>query len=118
MQKIYTFTGNSGPKFYYNLTETPRSPYLGRVVITTDSVSDVNRLSEWVREQNQIHWPQVQLVPRKLQQGPPTPAPIEVRMLANDWTSLNEGIEHVTRILRNIKGTVDIRHDLGTGVPS
>ncbi len=118
VRRTYTFTGNSGPKFYYNLNETPRAPHLGRVVVLTDDVSDIRRLSDWVREQNHRQWPKLQLVPRKLEQGPPTPAPIEVRMLADDWPSLSKGIEQVTRILRDIEGTVDVRHDLGIGVPT
>ncbi len=118
VQRTYTFTGNSGPKFYYNLNETPRSPYLGRVVVLADDVSDIRPLSDWVREQNHTRWPQVQLVPRRLEQGPPTPAPIEVRMLADDWNTLGEGIEQVTRTLRDIQGTVDVRHDMGIGVPT
>ncbi len=118
VQQTYTFTGNSGPKFYYNLNETPRSPYLGRVIVQADDVSDIGPLSDWVRAQNDSRWPQVQLVPRRLEQGPPTPAPVEVRMLADDWSTLREGIEQVTRILRDIDGTVDVRHDMGIGVPT
>lgn len=118
VQKTFTFTGNSGPKFYYNLNENPRSPYLGRVVVITDSVLDIQPLSDWVREQNHSRWPQVQLVPRRLEQGPPTPAPIEIRMLADDWDSLSQGIDQVTRLLRDIQGTTDVRHDMGIGTPT
>jgi len=118
VQKTYLFTGNSGPKFYYNLNETPSAPHLGRVVVLTNNNSDVAAVSEWVREQSHSRWPQAQLVPRELKQGPPTPAPIEVRTTAGDWSSLMQAIEQITATLRGLQGTVDVRHDLGVGIPT
>jgi len=118
VQKTYLFTGNSGPKFYYNLNETPSAPHLGRVVVFAHSNSDLLAISDWVRAQNHSRWPQAQLVPRELKQGPPTPAPIEVRTTANDWPTLVQAIEQITATLRGLEGTVDVRHDLGVGIPT
>ncbi|MBU1188904.1 MAG: efflux RND transporter permease subunit [Gammaproteobacteria bacterium] len=118
VQQTFLFTGNSGPKFYYNLNETPSAPHLGRVVVLTRSNADVARVSDWVREQSHRRWPQVQLVPRELKQGPPTPAPIEVRTTAGDWPTLVQAIEQITATLRGLEGTVDVRHDLGVGIPT
>ncbi|MDA3935166.1 MAG: efflux RND transporter permease subunit [Gammaproteobacteria bacterium] len=118
IKKTYLFTGNSGPKFYYNLNEIPSAPHLGRVVVLTASNADVHQISQWVRNQSHSRWPQVQLVPRELKQGPPTPAPIEVRVTANDWPTLVRAVEQITVSLRNIEGSVDVRHDLGIGIPT
>ncbi|HID48558.1 MAG TPA: efflux RND transporter permease subunit, partial [Chromatiales bacterium] len=118
VQRVLAYTGNSGPRFYYNLNETPRAPHIGRLAIETHSVSDIDALVEWVREQSRLHWPQADVVPRRLAQGPPQPAPVEIRLAGSNWQDLATATDQLVRQLRQIPGTIDVRHNLGVGLPT
>ncbi|GAB4188121.1 MAG: efflux RND transporter permease subunit [Wenzhouxiangellaceae bacterium] len=118
VQRVFAYTGNSGPRFYYNLNETPRAPHIGRLAIETRSVSDIDALVEWVREQSRLHWPQADVVPRRLAQGPPQPAPVEIRLAGSNWQDLAAATDQLVRQLRQIPGTIDVRHNLGVGLPT
>ncbi len=117
-ERVFAFSGNSGPRFFYNLNENPRAPQIGRVVVNTRSVEDIQPLMDWVREAAATRWPGVQIVARRLSQGPPAPAPVELRVVGQDRAELARYADRLTALLREIPGTVDVRHDLGIGIPS
>jgi multidrug efflux pump subunit AcrB len=118
VEAVYAFSGNSGPRYYYNLNENPRAPHIGRVVVIAERMEAVEGLMKWVRQQAASRWPEVQLVARRLSQGPPAPAPVELRVVGADRGELARHAESITRMLREIPGTVDVRHNLGVGIPS
>lgn len=115
---VFAFTGNSGPRFFYNLNENPRSPQIGRIVVNTQHIEDLGILMAWVRSEAASRWPEVQIVARRLSQGPPAPAPVELRVVGQDRLELASSAEKLTAMLRAIPGTVDVRHNLGIGIPS
>jgi multidrug efflux pump subunit AcrB len=115
---VYAFSGSSGPRFFYNLNENPRAPHIGRVVVETRRLEDLDTLIHWVRHQAAQRWPEVQIVARRLAQGPPAPAPVELRIIGSDRAHLARYAEDVTALLREIPGTIDVRHNLGIGIPS
>jgi multidrug efflux pump subunit AcrB len=115
---VFAFSGNSGPRFFYNLNENPRAPQIGRVVVNTRDVEDLAPLMNWVRKQAADRWPEVQIVARRLSQGPPAPAPVELRVVGQDRVQLARYAERLTAMLRDIPGTADVRHNMGIGIPS
>lgn len=115
---VYAFSGSSGPRFFYNLNENPRAPHIGRVVVETRDLLDLDRMIHWVRNEAAQRWPEVQIVARRLAQGPPAPAPVELRIIGSDRSSLARYAEDVTALLREVPGTIDVRHNLGIGIPS
>ena len=117
-EDIFVFTGNSGPRFYYNLSETPHAPQLGRIVVNTRGVEDLAVLMNWVRGEAASRWPEVQIVARRLSQGPPASAPVELRVVGQDRIELARSAKKLTAMMRDIPGAVDVRHNLGIGIPS
>lgn len=117
-ENVFAFSGSSGPRFFYNLNENPRAPHIGRVVVETSSIEDLEMLIHRVREEAAERWPEVQIVARRLAQGPPTPAPVELRIVGSNRAHLARYAEDITAMLREIPGTVDVRHNLGIGIPS
>lgn len=115
---VFAFSGNSGPRFFYNLNENPRAPQIGRVVVNSQDVDDLAPLMDWVRNQAAERWPEVQIVARRLSQGPPAPAPVELRVVGQDRVQLARFAEKLTALLRDIPGTADVRHNMGIGIPS
>ena len=71
VEDVYTWTGFSGPVFFYNLRENPRSPHIGRLGVMARSAADITAISDWVREYARVHLPDVGVVPHRLGQGPP-----------------------------------------------
>src|SRR5690606_35281284 len=62
--------------------------------------------------------PELDITAGILGQGPPRPAPVEVRVFHPDDNARARATEQVYSILRQVEGTVDVRHDLDIGVPS
>ncbi len=115
---IYAWAGFSGPTFYYNLSENPRSPHIGRLAIISRKVEDLPRIFDWVRDYARDNLPDVEVVPQRLGQGPPVQAPIEVRLFGDDFEALRAASEQVMDVVRATEGTADVRETLGTGTPT
>ena len=118
VNRVFAFTGSSGPRFFYNMAENPHAPQTARLVVETRSYEDIDPVLHWVRMQTLDRWPDVQVVARKIAQGPPTPAPVELRLIGTDRQDLAQAVLQVSRLLREIPGTEFVRHDMGTGIPS
>ena len=115
---VTAFVGRSTPRFYYNLLRRPSSPHLAQLLVTTTQNDDVATLTQWVRDHVRQEHPELEIVARPLEQGPPVNAPIEVRVQGNHLRELSEAADAVLAELRRIEGARDVRHNLGVGVPS
>jgi multidrug efflux pump len=115
---VYAWTGFSGPTFFYNLSENPRSPHIGRLAVMARSVDDLSVIFDWVRNYAHANLPDVEVVPQRLGQGPPVQAPIEIRLFGDDFGSLRLASEQVMNLVRSTEGTADVRETLGTGTPT
>jgi len=118
VREVHHFSGSSGPQFYYNLVEMPRTPHLARVVVVTESDRDLPAILDWVRTHVPEQLPEAQIVARRLGQGPPIDAPVEIRLFGRDGADLAKASELVLATLRTIPGAVDARHRLGDGIPT
>ena len=113
---VHVFAGFSGPHFYYNLIETPRAPHLGRLVVITNSDSDHPALMQWIDRYLPDRIPEAEVVARRLGQGPPVDAPVEVRIFGPDHATLIEASQQVMAAVRATPGTRSVRHRLGQGL--
>ncbi|MEZ4319922.1 MAG: efflux RND transporter permease subunit [Myxococcota bacterium] len=110
------FVGGGLPRFYYNLNDNPNSPHHAEIVLTAPD-ADLDALVGRLRHEAR-RWPDATVVPKRLQQGPPVGAPVQIRVHGTDLASLGEAVEAVARNLRASDGARDVRHDLGMGVPT
>ncbi len=114
----YAFSGNSGPNFYYNLIEKPRSPNISRIDVELESSKNLNQLINWINTEVKPKYPNVEIIASKLGQGPPITAPIEIRVYAQDRQVLSKSVNKIQQVISTTKGTRDVRNNLGIGVPS
>lgn len=115
---VTTFVGRGAPKFYYNLIGTSHQPHVAQMVVRTvdrDAVDDVCMAAR--REALAVR-PLPRVVAARIEQGPPVGAPVQVRLMGSSLEDLDRSAELVTTQLRQVEGTADVRHDLGTGVPT
>lgn len=112
------FIGRSTPQFYYNLPRLPEAPHLAQIVVTTVDLPSVERVLKWVRRFARTQLPEIQVVGRRLQQGPPLEAPFEVRLIGWDLEDVGTAANMVLASLKTIDDAVDVRQDQGLGVPT
>ncbi|VAW32969.1 Acriflavin resistance protein, partial [hydrothermal vent metagenome] len=118
VQHAYVFSGNSGPNFYYNLVEKPRSPNISRIVVELDSVRNADSFIRWIDDMVKPQYPNVEIIANRLGQGPPVIAPIEIRVFAEDRELLGQSVHKIQQIIEQTAGSRDVRNNLGIGLPS
>ncbi|MEO1335957.1 MAG: efflux RND transporter permease subunit, partial [Myxococcota bacterium] len=116
--QVSSFMGRSAPKFYYNLPRRPNSPHLAQIIIQTTSPNDLPSLMADIRRFAAQQMPEATVIPRRLEQGPPINAPIEIRVQGQDLESMFAGAEKVMATLREIPSVIDVHHDQGLGIPA
>lgn len=116
--EVHRFVGFTGPSFYYNLQRSPQAPNRARLVVRTPTLADTTDLVKWIRHEAARSLPELDITAGILGQGPPRPAPVEVRVFHPDDNARARATEQVYSILRGVEGTVDVRQDLDIGVPS
>ncbi|MBZ0111859.1 MAG: efflux RND transporter permease subunit [Thermoanaerobaculia bacterium] len=114
---VLTLVGRSVPHFYYNLNQIPWSSHLAQMVVETSDLKGVAGEIDWIRAWTEVHHPEIQLVARALEQGPPVLAPIELRLFGESLEELAIAADLVSAEVSRVPGTVDVRHDLGPGAP-
>ncbi len=114
---IHRFVGATGPGFYYNLPNATQSPNRARLVVNMESLPQTGPLMDWVREYTANNYPEYDIIASTLAQGPPRAAPVEIRIFNVDDEARLAAAESVFRLLKNVPGAVDVRHDIDTGVP-
>lgn len=118
VQHAYSFSGNSGPNFYYNLIEKPRSPNISRIDVELDSSFNAGAFIQWINEIVKPKYPNAEIIANKLGQGPPVTAPIEVKVFSNSRELLSQTVHDIQQIIEKTDGTRDVRNNLGIGLPS
>ncbi|MGQ4877567.1 efflux RND transporter permease subunit [Billgrantia sp. LNSP4103-1] len=116
VQAVHRFVGFSGPRFYYNLVEQPRQSHLARLVVEAEEADDLTGLMAWVRSVAPDRWPEAEVVARRLGQGPPLEAPVEIRVYAEDRAALADAAARILSVVREAEGARDARHRLGEGL--
>lgn len=114
---VSSFLGRSAPHFYYNLSQIPWSPPFAQLLVETTSTEVLDDVMGFTRDVARAELPGTEVVIRKLEQGPPVEAPVEVRLYGHELEALHAGAEAVVDVLRDVPGTTDVRHDLSLGAP-
>lgn len=119
--EVSAFVGRSAPRFFYNVPNRPNSPHFANLVIETEKRGDIAAVIEHLREVARDRLPFVEIIARRLAQGPPLDAPVEIRVSGHgdvDLGALHRAAERVMAEIRAIPGAINVRHDLGIGRPT
>ncbi len=117
VHSVTSVSGRGVPHFYYNLSRSPQSPHVAELIVSADSAAAIQRLADDVRDLARTDFPDAIILPRRLEQGPPVPAPVEIRLRGEDLGQLHAAAEQVRAVLRDTAGARDVRTDGGLGVP-
>lgn len=108
-----SFIGRGAPRFYYNVLSEQPKPSYAQILVDTRSVADANRLVPQLQRDIDASIPGARIEVRKLEQGPPVGAPLQLRLLGDNRTSLADASQRLQRVLRGTPGIVDVRDSLG-----
>ncbi|MCB1807644.1 MAG: efflux RND transporter permease subunit, partial [Candidatus Competibacteraceae bacterium] len=80
LTNVHWFIGSSAPPFYYNMLQNQDDvPYYAQAMVTARNFRTANRLIPELQRRLDDALPQAQILVRKLEQGPPFNAPLEIR---------------------------------------
>ncbi|MBB1440041.1 efflux RND transporter permease subunit, partial [Shewanella sp. SG41-4] len=110
--------GGNTPSFYYNLTQRQQGAtnYAQAMIKVTDYVA-ANRLILQLQKEFDAQFPQAQILVRKLEQGPPFNAPVELRIYGPNLDTLKTLGEQVRGILAATPDVIHTRATLSSGAP-
>ena len=118
ISKVRWFIGNNAPSFYYNLMPNKDgAQYYAQAMVTGDSFKRVNELVPSLQILLDDAIPAAQILVRKLEQGPPFRAPIELRLFGPNLDTLKTLGDEARRILIGTKNVIHTRATIQPGLP-
>lgn len=115
IEKLHWFIGKSAPSFYYNLISSKDGMQnYAQAMITATNFKAANKLIPELQVILDETFPQAQILVRKLEQGPPFNAPIEIRVFGPNLDTLQELGSQLRLIFSQ---TDDIMHSRATLLP-
>jgi multidrug efflux pump subunit AcrB len=118
VKSLHWFIGNNAPAYYYNLGQgRDDSQYYAQAMLTVDHFSDADYLVPTLQRQLDDQFPEAQIIIRRLEQGPPFGAPVEIRIVGAELETLKELGNTLRRRALAIEDVVHARATLSEAVP-
>lgn len=112
------YVGVGGPRFYITVMPEFQTANYAQIMVNTrnpDATFDViDRFNENARRE----YPGASVFAKKIVMGMPIAAPVEFRILGEDFKVLKTLSKEIQEILRGIDGTTHIKDNIGPDVPS
>lgn len=108
-----SFIGHGAPKFYYNILPNAQSPAYAQLVVDTTDAAAANRIVDSLRPRVLREIPGARINVKKLEQGPPVGAPIQIRLTGDDPIALARASQTLQATLRKVPGTYSVRDSSG-----
>lgn len=118
IEHIRWFIGNNAPSFYYNLMPSQDgSQYYAQAMVTAQDFKAANKLIPELQIILDDALPEAQILVRKLEQGPPFKAPIELRIYGPNLDTLKALGDDARRILIGTQNVIHTRATIQPGLP-
>ena len=118
VENQYWFLGESAPTFFYNVVPSRRnSPYYAQAFIDVKPGSDINGLVNRLQAKLDASILNARVLVRKLAQGPPFDAPVEVRVFGDDLGQLKKLGNQIRAMMSENEYVTHTRSDLGSTIP-
>ena len=118
VEELHWFIGRSAPSFYYNLLDNrDGTPHYAQAMTRVSDPAAANRLVGQLQRELDNAFPEYQPIIRRLGQGPPTVAPVELRLYGADLEQLRRLGDELRAIALKTESVVHVRNSLGERVP-
>ncbi len=112
IEQVDWFLGMSTPSFYYNIVQRyEQRPNFAQAMVRATDFRSANQAIPALQVSLDNRFPQAQVLVRKLEQGPPFYAPVELRLFGPDLDTLAELGE---RVRAEVLMTPDVTHARAT----
>jgi multidrug efflux pump subunit AcrB/outer membrane protein TolC len=111
------FTGRTTPLFYYNLPQSPNSPHISQFIVNVKKNAEKDSIKKDLETKLNQEFEEGIIVLQELKQGPPTNAPIELRIFSEEEDELLKVNQTVLQKLYQIPELKLVRSDLSIGAP-
>ena len=108
-----TFVGESAPRFYLSFTPELSSPEYSFMLINVTSSKVIPEISKKLEKFCTQNYPEMELSLNKLEMGPPSGKPIQIKIKGKDIDKLYAINEQVKRKIKEIEGTKNITDNWG-----
>ena len=108
-----TFIGESAPRFYLSFSPELSSPEYAFILINTTSDDIIPEVGRKLEAFAYSRYPDMDLSLTKLEMGPPTGKPIQIRIMGKNLDKLYDIVTDVKQKLRETEGTKNITDDWG-----
>lgn len=115
---IHWFLGRSAPTFYYNVVKfKDGSPRYAQAIVQLKSDRRCRETIRALQDQLDVEFPDLRVLVRQLEQGPPFEAPIEVLVYGPDLDKLRELGNEIRAEMSRIPDVVHSRAGLTEALP-
>lgn len=113
VHRVGLFVGSGGPRWYLALEPEQDFPNYAFFLVETEKVEQVGPLMESVRKEIRDAFPDTRATVRRLEQGPPVGAPIQLRLSGPDMEELYRLRYRIESRIKDVAGIRNIRDDWG-----
>lgn len=118
IKSVSVFLGQTTPLFYYNVEQSPNSPHIAQFIVKTSSLKENLAIKKDLETYFDAELLEGNIVVSELKQGPPTKAPIEIRVFSESESERKKVHDELILGMHKIPGLRVIRSNLGVGTPS
>ncbi len=111
-----SFIGQGGPRFVLSYTPEPPSPNYAFLLINASTSKPIDEYIARIEDFAYERFPDLETTLRRLENGPPIEAPVQVRVLGREPDVLFGLVDQVKEQLRAVAGTKSIGDDWGRRV--
>ncbi|MEL6260981.1 MAG: efflux RND transporter permease subunit [Cyanobacteria bacterium J06626_6] len=118
VEDVHWFLGKSAPSFFYNVVAAKEDAAdYAQGIVQLNNTDNLRETIAALQQQLDAAFPQAQVLVRQLEQGPPFPAPIELRLYGSDMTQLREIGNQLRGKLATIPNVIHTRAGLAEAQP-
>ncbi len=118
LEFLHWFVGGNAPSFYYNMTSgKDGAPFYAQAMAKATNFKTANDMIPRLQRELDDQFPEAQILVRKLEQGPPVIAPIELQVVGPNLDTLKETGDEIRRIAMETANVVHTRATLSEAAP-
>jgi multidrug efflux pump subunit AcrB len=111
---VSTNVGKGNPRVYYNVFQQDFTPHYAQLFVQTNPEMGVPQI---VALTDSLRWryekiPGAKVEVKQFQQGPPVPAPVEIRIMGSNLDTLTKYSQVLEEIMKKTPGTLYINNEL------
>jgi len=114
VEDVMVNVGRGNPRVYYNVSPDRQTPHFAQLMVklSNGNLAVVEPFIESLREKLSVY-PGVKVSIKEFNQGPPSEAPIEYRVMGENWDAIQQGAKTVETLMRRTDGTINVENAIG-----